>query len=107
MALPTDQLERDDLAVIVPAFELSSGRECGSFDQCAVKLESALPFNCSAARRIPKDKESLKKCMEMKKCNTFRPKERLHISLISLIFGILHKTIIFLRNGIQKITNLF
>ena len=35
MALPKDQLARSDLAVIVPAFELSKGRDCGSFETCA------------------------------------------------------------------------
>ena len=34
MDLPREQLEREDLAVIVPAFELSSGRNCGSFEVC-------------------------------------------------------------------------
>ena len=35
MGIPQDQLERNDLAVIVPAFELLRNTNCGSFSDCA------------------------------------------------------------------------
>lgn len=38
MSLPSSELERSNLAVIVPAFEITRGRECGSFESCARRL---------------------------------------------------------------------
>ena len=38
LSLPSSELERSDLAVIVPAFEITRGRECGSFESCARRL---------------------------------------------------------------------
>lgn len=39
MELPKNELERRDLAVIVPAFELSRGRDCGTFEHCAKRYD--------------------------------------------------------------------
>lgn len=81
MALPEDQLERSDLAVIVPAFELTRGRECGNFENCARMLCRLFSMIIRASLRIPNNKTELNECIKARKCSTFRPKEYLHISI--------------------------
>ncbi|KAK8806113.1 hypothetical protein WA171_007198, partial [Blastocystis sp. BT1] len=67
MELPSNELARDDLAVIVPAFELK-GVESGSWKSSALR----------ASRKIPNNRSQLKECIAKKRCSTFRPKEHLH-----------------------------
>ena len=104
MALPDEALSREDLAVIVPAFELKRGKNCGEFKNCAFMCVYWELLSCRAAKYIPNNKKELNACIKSGKCSTFRPKEKLHISRISVSFGIPNFRIIFSLNGMMKIT---
>ena len=57
--------------------------------------------SCRASRKIPNTKKELNKCIEMKKCNTFRPKERLHISFVCFGSSLIIR--LFLQRVVQSL----
>lgn len=78
LQLPSRELQRTDLAVIVPAFELRKGPDVASFSDVANSSLFCTLLIRRASKRIPNTKAELNACISKKRCSTFRPKERLH-----------------------------
>ena len=67
LSLPSQYLDDDHLAIIVPAFEVYSS-SCKSFEECSSRVN----------RQFPQNKRGLLACIRSRRCNTFRPWDQLH-----------------------------
>ena len=67
VSLRPEDLQRDKLAIIVPAYQIKMAL-CDTFEDCTMMYKNF----------FPRDKQQLRSCVHSRRCAQFRPREFLH-----------------------------